>query len=371
MKKSKREQPTVDRRSVLKLGMGALGGLAVGRFLPALAQAPDLLAAAKREGGLNTIALPPDWANYGEIMDTFQKKFGLQITNASPNASSGEELQAIRSLKGQSRGPDVVDVGPAFAIQGKQEGLFVPYKPSVWSTIPESMKDPEGHWVGDYFGVISLGINKSVVKEPPQSWADLKKPVYKGMVALNGNPLSAGAAFAGVWAAALGNGGSLDDITPGIEFFAELRSKGNFIPVTAKPSTVETGQTPITVDWDYLNLGYSKEFAGKVDWSVVVPQDGVFGNFYAQAISRFAPHPNAAKLWLEFLYSDEGQLLFLKGYAHPARFGDLSRRGVIPPELLAKLPPVAPYQKVRFPTLEQTKKAQEMLKSQWSAKVGG
>jgi putative spermidine/putrescine transport system substrate-binding protein len=348
------------RREMLKLGGVTAGALALGSLIPGRAQAKTL----------NTIALPPDWANYGEIMAAFTQKYGITINNASPNASSAEELQALRSLKGQSRAPDVVDVGPSFAIQGKQEGLFAPYKVSTWDSIPANMKDPEGYWYGDYFGVISFGVNTSVVKKVPKTWADLKDPVYKGQVALNGSPVTAGAAFAGVWSAALANGGSLDDITPGIEFFAELKKMGNYIPVNATPATVQTGQTPIVADWDYLNLGYSKEFAGKLEWKVGIPDDGVYGSYYCQAISASAPNPASARQWMEFLYSDEGQLLFLKGYAHPVRFNDLVRRKVIPAELLAKLPPSDPYAKVRFATQSQLKKAQETLKAQWAAKVG-
>ena len=102
----------------------------------------SIVAAAKKDAGLNTIALPPSWANYGEIMDTFMKTYGLKITNASPDASSAEELQAIRSLKGQKRAPDVVDVGPAFAISGTAEKLFVAYKPATWPAFRRARKTP-------------------------------------------------------------------------------------------------------------------------------------------------------------------------------------------------------------------------------------
>jgi putative spermidine/putrescine transport system substrate-binding protein len=383
------ETARLSRRALLTAGAGAAGAVALGPLLTDLArrvaaagamQPPsaagqmsmtDLVAAAKKEGTLNVIALPPDWANYGEIMATFTKKYGIKINSASPNASSAEELQAIKALKGQKRCPDVLDLGPSFAIQGKQEQLFAAYKHSQWATVPDSMKDPEGYWVGDYFGVMAFGVNRDVVKTVPQRWADLKKPEFKGKVALNGDPRRAGAAFAGVWSAALANGGSLDDITPGVEFFAELKKLGNFIPVDATPATVQSGQTPLTVDWDYLQIGYSKQFAGKIKWEVALPQDGIFGNYYCQAITAWAPNPFAARLWQEFLYSDEGQILFLKGFAHPARFYDLVRRNVVPKDLMAQLPPPEPYAKVKFPTVEQTKKAQKVVADLWGPKVAG
>ena len=330
----------------------------------------DLIAAAKDEGRINTIALPPDWANYGEIMQAFQTKYGLRLTNASPNASSAEENEAVKALKGQDRAPDVLDVGPAFAAEGKADGLYAEYKNTNWDTIPDNMKDAEGFWVGDYWGVIAFGANEKVVPAP-KAWADLKKPEYKGKVALNGDPRESGSALSGVTAAALANGGSLDDITAGVDFFAELKKMGNFIPVDATPATVASGQTPVTVDWDYLQIAYGAEFEANVTWVVSVPTDGVFGNFYCQAINAEAPHPFAARLWQEFLYSDEGQLLWLKGFTHPARFQDMSERGVIPQDLLDQLPPAQSYETVQFPTPEQSDTQSAQIAEQWGPKVAG
>jgi putative spermidine/putrescine transport system substrate-binding protein len=330
----------------------------------------DLIAAAKDEGRINTIALPPDWANYGEIMKAFQTKYGLRLTNASPNASSAEENEAVKALKGQDRAPDVLDVGPAFAAEGKADGLYAEYKNTNWDTIPDNMKDADGFWVGDYWGVVAFGANEKVVAAP-KAWADLKKPEYKGKVALNGDPRESGSALSGVTAAALANGGSLDDITAGVDFFAELKKMGNFIPVDATPATVASGQTPVTVDWDYLQIAYGAEFEANVTWVVSVPTDGVFGNFYCQAINAEAPHPFAARLWQEFLYSDEGQLLWLKGFTHPARFQDMSDRGVIPQDLLDQLPPAQSYETVQFPTPDQSDAQSAQIAEQWGPKVAG
>lgn len=328
-----------------------------------------LVSSAKQEGTLNTIALPPDWSNYGEIMQTYTKKYGIKINNANPDGASAEEHQAVKALKGQRRAPDVLDVGSSFAPQGKKEGLYAEYKNSQWDTIPDFMKDPEGYWVGDYYGVIAFGINEDVIKNIPRDWEDLKSPEYKGKVSLNGDPRSSSSAFSGVYAAALANGGSLDDIGPGIDFFAELKKKGNLIPVAASPASITNGQTPLTIDWDYLQIGYGDEFKGNVKWSVQVPKTGVFGNFYVQAISKYAPNPFSARLWQEFLYSDQGQLLWLEGYSHPARFEDMSKRGVIPQKLLDKLPPAQAYEQVKFPTQKQTEKATTRIKNEWGPKV--
>jgi putative spermidine/putrescine transport system substrate-binding protein len=329
----------------------------------------EIIKNAKAEGKLNTIALPPDWANYGEIMSTFQSKYGLKITNANPNGSSAEENQAVKSLKGQDRAPDVLDVGPSFAAEGKDGGLYAQYKNSNWDTIPDDQKDADGYWVGDYWGAISLGANTKVAPLPA-TWADLKKSDYKGKVALNGDPRESGSAFAGVLAASVANGGSLDDIQPGIDFFKELKDMGNFILVDATPATVANGQSPVTIDWDYLQIAYGSEFKSNIKWEVTVPADAVVGNFYCQAINADAPNPWAARLWQEFLYSDEGQLLWLKGFSHPVRFQDMSDRGVIPQDLLDKLPSADLYKDVQFPTPAQSDAAKAVIADGW-AEVGG
>jgi putative spermidine/putrescine transport system substrate-binding protein len=329
----------------------------------------NILRQAKREGRINTIALPPDWANYGEIMETFQRRYGLRLTNDNPDASSAQENQAVRSLKGDPRAPDVLDVGPSFAIAGANEGLYAKYFNRFFGTVPRAMKDGRGFWVGDYWGVISLGVNRAVVSNVPRTWNDLLKPEYKNRVALNGSPLSSGSAVAGVFSASLANGGSLNDIGPGIDFFARLKQAGNYIPVQATPQTIASGQTPIVVDWDYLNLAYVKEFpAARI--AVSVPAQGVYGAYYCQAINATAPHPFAARLWQEFLYSDAGQLLWLKGFSHPARFTDMVRRKVVPKAMVDALPSANLYAQVKFANAQQLNSARTKIAAEWPAKVG-
>src|ERR1700727_182428 len=75
-----------------------------------------LIAAAKKEGQLNVITLPSNWANYGAIMKAFTAMYGIHITDANPEGSSANEISAINELKGKSSAPDVVDVGSSFEI---------------------------------------------------------------------------------------------------------------------------------------------------------------------------------------------------------------------------------------------------------------
>jgi putative spermidine/putrescine transport system substrate-binding protein len=332
----------------------------------------SLVTNAKKEGHLNVITLPRDWADYGEIMDTFHAKYGLSITDAIPLGSSAQEIAAIQSLKGQSRAPDVVDVSPAKAIEGTQAGLFIPYKVATWSSIPSNMKDPKGRWYGDYWGVTSFISLDSQVKNAPKDWADLLKPEYKNQVALGGDPTQAGEAFGAVFGAALANGGSLDNIAPGIDFFAKIKAAGNWNPTLGNSvANLSKGVTPIVIRWDYLNLAMRDEVKkGGQAATVNIPHTGRYGGYYCQAISKYAPHTNAAKLWQEFLYSDAGQLFFLKGYTHPARYNDLVKRGKVPKSLAARLPAASNYKGVKFATVDQINAAQNVLSAQWHQKMG-
>jgi putative spermidine/putrescine transport system substrate-binding protein len=324
-----------------------------------------LVAAAKKEGQLNVIALPPDWANYGAIIKAFGDKYGIKVNSAQPDASSQDEINAADQLKGQDKAPDVFDLGSAVATANVAK--FAPYKVTTWADIPDALKEAGGTWTNDYGGYMSIGYDSAKVPAPA-SVADLLKPEYKGKVALNGDPTQAGAAFAGVAMAALGNGGSADDIKPGVDFFAQLKKAGNFLPVDPTPATVESGQTPVVIDWDYLNVAQGAKLTGKIQWKTVVPAGAVLGSYYVQAISKDAPHPAAARLWEEFLYSDEGQNLWLKGGARPVRADAMAKAGTIDATAFAALPKVegTPV----FQTEAQTTKAKEYLAANWAKAIG-
>jgi putative spermidine/putrescine transport system substrate-binding protein len=342
---------------------------------PAAASAADLTAlidAAKQEGQLTVIALPHDWCNYGEAIEGFKAKYGLTVNELNPDAGSGDEIEAIKANKDNKgpQNPDVIDVGFGFGPQLIDEKLVQPYKVSTWDSIPAEAKDPAGNWYGDYYGVLAFEVNKDVVENVPQDWADLLKPEYKGQVALSGDPRASAQAQMSVYAAALANGGTLDNIQPGLDFFKKLNDAGNFVPVIAKQATVAKGETPVITRWDYNALADKDSLAGNPNIEVVIPKTGVIAGVYIQAISSYAPHPNAAKLWMEYLYSDEGQNVWLKGYCHPIRYNDMSKRGVIPAELSAKLPAAELYAKAVFPSVEQINNAKKVITDNWMTAVG-
>lgn len=334
-----------------------------------------LEAAAKAEGMLTTVALPHSWCNYGEVIEGFKKKYPeITVNELNPDAGSADELEAIRANRDNKgpQAPDVIDVGLSFGPQAKEEGLIAPYKVSTWDTIPDNAKDPDGYWYGDYYGVLAFVVNTDLVENVPQDWEDLKKPEYANAVALSGDPRASNQAIFGVYAAGIATGAEAGEAASnaGLEFFAELNRNGNFVPTIGKAGTLAQGATPIVIWWDYNGLTARDTLQGNPPLEIVVPRSGVVAGVYVQAISAYAPHPNAARLWMEYLYSDEGQLGWLKGYCHPIRFNDLVARGVIPQELMDALPPAEAYEAAVFPTLEEQDVTKAVVTEKWDSVVG-
>ncbi|MBK9474857.1 MAG: ABC transporter substrate-binding protein [Tetrasphaera sp.] len=330
----------------------------------------EIAAAAKKEGQVNLIALPDSWANYGGILAAFRDTYGIKAPVANPDASSADEVTAVKTLRGQPTMPDSVDVGPSFTSQLKEEKLVDVYKTTNWAEIPDNLKDPDGQWVASYYGVLSIGTNTKLVKNPPKTWADLKKPEYKGMVTINGDPREAGAAFAAVMAAALANGGSFDDIMPGIQYYADLQASGNLQVIDVTPAAVLSGDVPIALDWTYNFPGLKAELdeAG-FTFETTVPTDGVYGGYYAQSVVSEAIHPCAARLWLEHITGDAGALGYLKGGAVPARYDALLKAGKISEEMKASLPTPEILAQIKFPTKDQIDAAKKVVVENWGKLV--
>jgi putative spermidine/putrescine transport system substrate-binding protein len=320
-----------------------------------------LVTAAKAEGQLNVIALPLNWANYGSIIKDFEAKYGIKINQANPQGSSQDEVNAVKSEAGTSKAPDVLDIG--MAVAWANTSLFAPYEVSEWSDIPTNQKDASGLWYQDYGGYMSIGYDSS--KYTVTSVSDLLTPAFKSAVALNGDPTEANAALNGVMMASLANGGSISNIGPGVSFFKSLNAAGNFVPVTATAATIDNGTTPVVFDWDYLN---SASVVNLPSWKVFVPSSAILGGYYAQAITKTAPHPAAARLWEEYLYSATGQNLWLQGGARPVEMSAMQTKGTLNQTYAAALPAVSGSPV----TLDQgqASAAASYLASNWSAAVG-
>ena len=335
----------------------------------------DLEAAAKAEGMLTTIALPHSWCGYGDVIAGFKAKYPeITVNELNPDAGSADEIEAVKANMNNKgpQAPDVLDIGLSFGPAAQAENLLQPYKVSTWDSIPADAKDADGHWYGDYYGVMSFAVNTDLVPNPPTSFADLLKPEYIGQVALAGDPRASNQAILGVLAAGMARGAEPGAAAAeaGLAFFKELNDAGNFVPVIGKAGTLAQGTTPIVIQWDYNALSTRDSLGGNPPVEVIVPSDVTLAGVYVQAISAYAPQPNAAKLWMEYLYSDEGQLGWLAGYCHPIRFNDLVARGVVPQELMDALPPADAYERAVFPTIDAVNANADAVKAGWDTVVG-
>ena len=330
-----------------------------------------LMSHAKQEGELQAIGIPPDWADYADILAGYTNNFSVPVSyKVEQNFSSAQELVVFKNSKSHAHG-DIGDVGFKFGPVAVQQGLVTPYKHAHWDDIDPSLKDADGNWCTEYYGAQALVINTDIVKNPPTSFADLLKNSYKNMVGIDGDPRQANDAFLAVYSAALANGGSLDNIQPGVDFFAKLKQKGNFTVARSSDANIAKGEVAIAIMWDYLGLGYRDGYKGKPNLQVVIPSDASIAGPYVSLVNKTAPHPYAARLWMEYIFSDEGQLFYLKGYAHPARYQKLAAANKVPAALAAKLPPASQYANVKFPSLSQLTTASGIVATNWGPQVLG
>ncbi len=328
-----------------------------------------LIKAAKKEGKLNVIALPANWANYGNIISTFAKKYDIKVNSVNPDGSSQDEINALIADKGRSTAPDVIDVGTNFAITAQGKGLLAPYKVATWSRIPAALKQGAGYWFDDYGGFVAIGCNASVVKKCPTSFKQMLQTGQGYKIGINNNPTASSSALAAVMAAAIANKGSLNNVKAGVDYFQALNKAGNFVPTVAGPSTVQSGATNIIIWWDYLQASEINALPGYKDkWKVVIPSDAAMAEYYTQAISSSAPDPAAARLWEEFLYSNQGQNLWLAGMARPVELAYMTAHKLAPAKLLAALPK-APTHGVQYPTQAQITKAGNVVAANWPTEV--
>ena len=291
-----------------------------------------LVAAAQEEGQLNVVALPEDWANYGEIIAGFEEKYEITVNSAYPNASSAEEIQAAENLKGQDTAPDVFDLGSAVALANTDK--FAAYQVENWDDIPAENKEASGLWVNNYSGIMSLGYDADKFAEPEGALRIYLATTISGAVALNGDPTQAGAAFAAVGLALraerrrrlttsdLALTSCRNCTTPATSSRSTRRPRRS---PPARPRSYSTGPSTTSLTRPTSPPGKPRRSTGPV-----------YVSFYNEAINKDAPNPAAARLWQEWIFSDEAQKLYLEGNAMPVRLAALHDAGTADEKLVAQ-----------------------------------
>ena len=355
----------------------------------------NLIKAAKKEGKLALITTPRDWANYGAIHDAYEKAFGVKVTVDNPEGSSQYEIDTMKTAP-KSKQPDSIDIGPLVVAQLTPPGskpLSSPYQVINWKDIPNAAKDPSGLWYGNYGGKLAIVYNASLSPTPTKA-SDFTNPAYKGFVGITGNPTSSNQAFMSVLAASIGNGGhkNLSDVSKGLELYKAVKAQAPLVSVNG--TNLATGAAKLGFMWDFNALGVipAAKAAG-LDLKFAYPTDYVLqAPPYINAINAKSPNCANARLWQEFVYSQNkgktaaqltaadlklpgsklfalmqgGQNYFQQSGADPIMSIAMAKKKVLVPSLLDfKVPASA---KIIGPaTIADVLTAREQIISQWAS----
>lgn len=320
-----------------------------------------LIAGARQEGRIHSLGMPDDWANWRAVWADLQRLYGL--VHVDTDMSSAEEIAKMEAERSNATA-DIGDVGFEFGPIAKARGITRPYKPSTWAQVPDWAKDADGHWALAYTGTLAFAVNRRRVKDIPRSWQALLSSDARVLVGEVGRAAQSNAA---VLAAAIALGGDETRLAPALAAFARLSAQRRLVPVNGSPALMERAEADVFLLWDFNALSYRKKLPNAADYEVLIPSDGSVTSGYTTLLNRHAPHPNAAQLTREFIFSDAGQLHLARGHARPIRIDHLS----LPADVTATLLPAAQYAKARAlkPTVwtEEVKK----LPRAWQREVLG
>lgn len=356
----------ITRRTIGKLMLAVLAAPAMGRMasaegLPAdldTAAIRGLIEAAKAAGETEvfTYGMPDDWANYGGMAAELGKMTGAKRSDID----MGSAVVLQRMTEENAAKNDLADLKPSFARKLAEAGLTADHKVAEWESIPADQRGvgKDGSvWQAGYKGTLGFIVNTAVVKDVPQSWADLKKPELKGLISYL-DPRSTGTGVTTVLSAALASSGDAYNVKAGVEFLKSLHDAGNIAKVdpTVTTADFERGEVGVLINFDYnlLNWANRYDFGTKV----VIPADGTLSSGGGIIAARNAPHPNLARLFLELMLSQTGQSLLAAAFVSPIR-PDVT----LPAEIAAKYPAPEAYAKAQFVDYDREAAVSEDVKT--------
>lgn len=346
--------PITRRTAVLALLSTSLSLIPSPSFAQSLA---ELEEAARKEGEIVSLGCPNDWANWGDQWKAIMAKYG--VTHTDTDMSSAEELAKFEAEKANASA-DFGEIGIEFGPIAAKKGISAPYKPTNWDKIPAWAKDEEGHWMLGYTGTISFLVSKKV-QNPPKTWSDLLTGDYKVAV---GDVGKAAQSNALVLAAAIALGGGEENLQPAIDLFAKLADQKRLLTIGANPGNMEKGEIEVGVVWDFNALNY-RNLVGRDKFDVWIPSEGSVISGYTTTINAYSKRPNIAKMTREFIFSDEGQINFAKGFARPILIDHIR----LPPEVAENVLPSEQYAKARPVNSDLWMNAAKQLGRQWQEQV--
>jgi putative spermidine/putrescine transport system substrate-binding protein len=281
---------------------------------------------------------PPEWADWGTQLKAIKENLGIDVPH--DNKNSGQTLSQLIAEKNNPVA-DVAYFGVTFGILAKEAGVVAPFKPAKWNDIPSGLKDPEGYWFTIHSGTVGLFVNKDALggAPVPKSWADLLKPAYKGMVGYL-DPTSAAVGYTAAIGINIALGGTLDNLTPAIDYFKKLKENKPIVPKQTSYARVISGEIPILFDYDFN--AYRGKYKDKANVDFVIPAEGTIMAPYVMCFVKNSPYPENGKKILDFTLSDKGQAVWANAFLRPVRPSAMS------PEAAAKFLPASEYARAKF-----------------------
>jgi putative spermidine/putrescine transport system substrate-binding protein len=326
-----------------RLAFGMMAAFAAGTLnAQTVNDSPELYAgekplyeAARKEGLVVSFDTGPTWANWAAQFSAFKRRYP-EVEIVYNDLGSAATVVALDKSRNRPQA-DTAYYFAASAVDAVQKRVVAPFKPVNFDKLPPVFRETDGRWFTIHSLTIAFVVNTKIVKNVPQSWADLLKPEYKNSVVYL-DPRSTGVGQVLAFAANFANSGDMTNVKPGLDYLGRLHKSGNVLRVlgTTPYAQFVKGEIPIWISYenDGLKAKHTDGLGDAV--SVVIPKEASVAAPYAISLVERGPNPNAGKLWLNFIMTEFGQGIFAQGFVRP------SVPGVTLPKDIADKLPAAP-----------------------------